>query len=311
MKNNNNNNILIIKQKSQIPTLKLNLIISSHEYLIPIILYKNKHIIFKINGKIKLENSFQSIENFLLGRLSNTKNYFKIFNGLKLTSNENKTFLFIKFNFNKYFKYEIEGNCELIIFYCSEENIFTIFNEIGINLNFNMNNKEIFKNILNFIRIETKKFINIFCPEISIENNNKINKLEFCDFLFEICDYRIDDLIKNNKFSMNDSLNCTLKEICKEKYLKKKNNLRKISNSKDDFNDIKESLTFFFCSSKLDLNNFYLNVFKNILIDELIPSKKNRKLLLNKNFNFFGFSIKKSKKFGFLIIIIYSEKNYK
>ncbi len=62
---------------------------------------------------------------------------------------------------------------------------------------------------------------------------------------------------------------------------------------------------------KLDLNNFYLNVFKNILIDELIPSKKNRKLLLNKNFNFFGFSIKKSKKFGFLIIIIYSEKNYK
>ena len=295
MKNLNNNN-LIIKQK-QIPKIKLNLIISSYEILIPIILYKNKQIIFSIKNK-NLN---------LLGRFSNDKNYFKIFDGFKLKSNENKIFLFVKFDL--YFKYEIEENFELIIFYCSEENIFNIFNEIGINLNFNMNNKEIFKNILNFIRIETKKFINIFCPEISIENNNKINKLEFCDFLFEICDYRIDDLIKNNKFSMNDSLNCTLKEICKEKYLKMKKNLRKISNFKEDFNDIKESLTFLFCN--LDLNNFYLNVFKNILIDDLIPSKKNRKLLLNKKFNYFGFSIKKSKKFGFLIIIIYSEKNYK
>ena len=320
LNSNNNNNILIIKKKSQIPTIKLNLIISPHEYLLPIILYKNKYIIFSINGKYKIQNNFYDKENCnLLGRLSNEKIYFKIFDGLKLTTNENKTFLFIKFDFDKYSKYEIEGNCELILFYCTEENIYNIYNEIGINLNINMKNREIFINILNFIRKETKKFINIFCPEILSENNNInnlinnniINKLEFCDFLFEICEYRIDDLIKHNKFSINDSLNCSLKEICKDKFIKIKNNLRSISKLKEDFNDIKESLTFLYCSSKLDLNNFYLNVFKNIFIDELIPSKKNRKLLLNKNFNYFGYCIKLSKNFGYLINIIYSEKYYK
>lgn len=66
------------------------------------------------------------------------------------------------------------------------------------------------------------------------------------------------------------------------------------------------------CESIIIIRDGYsiIDAIITILLDELVPSKKNRKYLLNKELRYFGMSQMKHKRYDNIIVIEYSNINF-
>ena len=284
----------------------------------------NKNIIFKNNILIKnYENNFnimnkniidENYEGILMIRTypndsienDNNNNYLKLLpeNYFRI---KNKCLMFLKFNLNPYLNLKYKGNCSVIIYTNNNINSYeNIFNNFDYNF---YNEKNINKILpLNLIRQNSKKFSEIFLQHRIYEsenikklflflnnNNNILNIIQYSNFLEKLSKNLAEELYKKNIFTISYSnINNIKKRI---------NNINK--NIKFN-NNIKLKEIIFIFKNNYDI----FNIFTEILIDELNPHKRNRKILLDKDLKFCGFYIKKHKKFENILVMNLSNQDF-
>ena len=284
----------------------------------------NKNIIFKNNILIKnYENNYnimnkniidENYEGILMIRTypndsienDNNNNYLKLLpeNYFRI---KNKCLMFLKFNLNPYLNLKYKGNCSVIIYTNNNINSYeNIFNNFDYNF---YNEKNINKILpLNLIRQNSKKFSEIFLQHRIYEsenikklflylnnNNNNLNAIQYSNFLEKLSKNLAEELYKKNIFTISYSnINNIKKRI---------NNINK--NIKFN-NNIKLKEIIFIFKNNYDI----FNIFTEILIDELNPHKRNRKILLDKDLKFCGFYIKKHKKFENILVMNLSNQDF-
>ena len=302
----------------------VNLSITPFEYLCPFKLIKNKTIIFQIIGKWNIKNNKNELYNnyligTLLGRNSSCyeEGFFKIENGMKYTPKKDGC-LFLKFNFNEYSKYKITGNCNIIILFVDLiEPIFPLYEFLGFDDNINDIDLITY---LNYLRQYPKLFINNFLlhlkgKKIYDELINELYNLNPCqyliknEFLSELSKIHCEKLVKANRFSLYDLLGRNVRMRAIDYYENINNNNINLNNQKELFHDLKECLGFVL-NSNIYQNGFYLYLICDLLLDELIPSRRNRKILLNPSIKYYGYTIKQHKLCGNICVIIFSENKY-
>jgi len=284
----------------------------------------NKNIIFKNNILIKnYENNYnimnkniidENYEGILMIRTypndsimaNENKNYTKLLpeNNFKIN---NKCLMFLKFNLNPYLNLKYKGNCSVIIYTNNNINSFeNIFNNFDYNFYNEININKIIP--LNLIRQNSKKFSEIFLQHRIYEsenikklflflnnNNNILNIIQYSNFLEKLSKNLAEELYKKNIFTISYSnINNIKKRI---------NNINK--NIKFN-NNIKLKEIIFIFKNNYDI----FNIFTEILIDELNPHKRNRKILLDKDLKFCGFYIKKHKKFENILVMNLSNQDF-
>ena len=277
------NNILIKNYENNFNIMNRNIIDENYEGILMIRTYPNDSI----------ENDYNNNYLKLL-----PENYFRI---------KNKCLMFLKFNLNPYLNLKYKGNCSVIIYTNNNINSYeNIFNNFDYNF---YNEKNINKILpLNLIRQNSKKFSEIFLQHRIYEsenikklflylNNNKnnLNNVQYSNFLEKLSKNLAEELYKKNIFTISYSnINNIKKRI---------NNINK--NIKFN-NNIKLKEIIFIFKNNYDV----FNIFTEILIDELNPHKRNRKILLDKDLIFCGFYIKKHKKFENILVMNLSNQDF-
>ena len=255
----------------------------------------------------------------LLGRNSSCyeEGYFKIENGMKYTPKKDGC-LFLKFNLNEYSKYKTSGDCNILILFANLiKPKFPLYEFLGFDNN--INNIDLIT-YLNYLRKYPKLFINNFLlhlkgKKIYDELINELYNLNPCQsliknqFLNELSEIHCEKLVKNNTFSHYDFLGRNIRMRAIHYYQKINNNIISLNNQKEHFDDLKECLGFVL-NSNIYQNGFYLFLIYHLLLDELIPTRRNRKILLNPSIKYYGYCIKQHKLCGNICVIIFSENNY-
>ena len=276
------NNILIKNYENNYNIMNKNNIDENYEGILMIRTYPNDSIENENNNYLKLL----------------PENYFRI---------KNKCLMFLKFNLNPYLNLKYKGNCSVIIYTNNNINSYeNIFN----NFDYNFYNEKNFNKILplNLIRQNSKKFSEIFLQHRIYEsenikklflylnnNNNNLNAIQYSNFLEKLSKNLAEELYKKNIFTISYS---------NTNNIKKRINL--INNNIKFNNNIKLKEIIFIFKNNYDI----FNIFTEILIDELNPHKRNRKILLDKDLTFCGFYIKKHKKFENILVMNLSNQDF-
>ena len=319
--------------------LKLTLQISPYEIILPLTLKKGDNISFDINGKWsiiypntekkktiiyeqnQIIKSIDSNENnrnmsktnkegMLIGRtypkdsFQNVEiedEYFKIQNG-NIIQVDKECVLFIKFNLNQFIKLGYNGEVTLNISNAEQTTLKEIFTNFDFNFQLpEQDNEKLYP--INIIRANPKKFAEMFIKHRINESENiknlyeEMNNMEplplikYSFSLEKISKNLCDDLCMNNSFSSFNSKGLNLKQ----RIFTLNNN-----NEIDPSINILESLTI------IKDNYDIYNVITNLLIDELIPTRKNRKILFNKDMLYCGYSNGKHNKFENLFVFNFS-----
>ena len=277
------------------------------------IIYEKNNIIKNIEtNEINQNNSKQNKEGMLIGR-TYPKNSFQniVFEDgyFKIPSNENihienDCILFVKFNINPYIKLGYNGKAILSIFNVEETSLKEIFNYFD----FNLNEKEEKLFPINLIRSNPKQFAEIFIKHRVNESENikklyeemiqmdKLPLIKYSSSLEIISKNLCDDLCFNNSFSFINSQGLNLKQ----RIISLNNNI-----------ELDNSINIQECITVIKDNYDLYNVVFDLLIDELIPNKKNRKILFDKDINYCGFSTGKHNKFENLIVFEFSNEDIK
>lgn len=226
--------------------------------------------------------------------------------------------LFLKFNLNNYSKYKISGDCNIVILFGDLiEPIFLLYKFLRFDND--INNIDLIT-YLNYVRKNPQLFISNFLlhlkgNKIYDELINELYNLKPCQnliknqFLSELSEIHCKKLVKNNIFSLYDFLGRNVRMRAIDYYEHINNDVIKINNKNELFNDLKECLSFVL-NSNIYQNGFYLHLICYLLLDELIPSRRNRKILLNPSIKYYGYSIKQHKLCGNICVIIFSENKY-
>ena len=319
--------------------LKLTLQISPYEIILPLTLKKGDNISFDINGKWsiiypntekkktiiyeqnQIIKSIDSNENnrnmsktnkegMLIGRtypkdsFQNVEiedEYFKIQNG-NIIQVDKECVLFIKFNLNQFIKLGYNGEVTLNISNAEQTTLKEIFTNFDFNFQLpEQDNEKLYP--INIIRANPKKFAEMFIKHRINESENiknlyeEMNNMEplplikYSFSLEKISKNLCDDLCMNNSFSSFNSKGLNLKQ----RIFTLNNN-----NEIDPSINILESLTI------IKDNYDIYNVITNLLIDELIPTRKNRKILFDKDVLYCGYSAGKHNKFENLFVLNFS-----
>lgn len=320
LNNKDENNLL--KENNNIFTKKIN--ITPYIQILPIILKKNQEVKIKMRGKWRIKNNlnnnvyiFNNNElekndkknrnvdlNEILGHL-----YYKLFppytnqNNSSLTLMKEETIfipdsdslLLLSFNINLYDELEIKDDIELSVDGIKEYSLVDIFTQIGFD-KIRTENQDLLLPF-NLFRSNPKLFAQIFIEPNMTQNEAKkelyelLIKLEplplfsYSSNLEQVAQNLCNDLVQHNSFSIFDSKGKSLKKRIQQ--------IDSIKVNLDDNsnNQIRE------CLCILKDNYQLINVVISLLIDELVPSRKNRKTLLNKDLIYLGFCIKKHKNF--------------
>ena len=319
--------------------LKLTLQISPYEIILPLTLKKGDNISFDINGKWsiiypntekkktiiyeqnQIIKSIDSNENnrnmsktnkegMLIGRtypkdsFQNVEiedEYFKIQNG-NIIQVDKECVLFIKFNLNQFIKLGYNGEVTLNISNAEQTTLKEIFTNFDFNFQLpEQDNEKLYP--INIIRANPKKFAEMFIKHRINESENiknlyeEMNNMEplplikYSFSLEKISKNLCDDLCMNNSFSSFNSQGLNLKQ----RIVSLNNN-----NEIDPSINVMESITI------IKDNYGIYNVITNLLIDELIPTRKNRKILFNKDMLYCGYSNGKHNKFENLFVFNFS-----
>lgn len=324
-KNNKIENNIYGYKRNSISEIIISLSITPFEFLCPFKLIKGNYITIRIKGNWIIEKNKNEIyDNYpvgiLLGRNSSCseEGYFQISNGMKYIPKKNGC-LFIKFNYNPYSNPKISGKCSIIVSYVNLiDPIFPLYKFLGF--------EDEITNIslityLNFMRKSPKVFANNFLAhlkkkQIYKELINELYNFKPCEnliynqFLNELSEIHCKELVKYNKFSLYDINERSIRMKAMDYYDYKNLYTRKINKNKESFYDIKHCLGFVINPINKEENSFYLFFLINLLLDELVPSKRNRKILLNPNLKYYGCCIAQHKLFGNVCSIIFTEKDY-
>ena len=344
--NNQNNQNLTHKKKQNINNrvnfdviLKLTLQISPYEIILPLLIKEGDNISFEINGKWSIiypntENKktiiyeqnqiIKSIDTNENNRNINKKNkegmligrtypkdsfqnveiegeYFKIQNG-NIIQVDKDCVLFIKFNLNPFIKLGYNGEAILSLSNVQQTSLKEIFTHFGFNFQIpEEDNEKLYP--INIIRSNPKKFAEMFIKHRINESENIKNLYEeminmqplplikYSFSLEKISKNLCDDLCMNNSFSSFNSQGLNLKQ----RIVSLNNN-----NEIDPSINVMESITI------IKDNYDIYNVITNLLIDELIPTRKNRKILFKKDMLYCGYSNGKHNKFENLFVFNFS-----
>ena len=347
--NKQNNQDLINKKKQNINNrvnidvlLKLKLQISPYEIILPLLLKEGDNITFEINGKWSIiypnteqkktiiyeqnqiikpidtnENkkniTKKNKEGMLIGRtypkdsFQNVEiedEYFKIENGNIIQVNKDCV-LFIKFNLNPFIKLGYNGEAILCISNVQQASLKEIFTYFGFNFQIpEEDNEKLYP--INIIRSNPKKFAEMFIKHRINESENIKNLYEeminmqplplikYSFSLEKISKNLCDDLCMNNSFSSFNSQGYNLKQ-----------RIISLNNNKeiDPSINVMESITI------IKDNYDIYNVITNLLIDELVPTRKNRKILFDKDMLYCGYSTGKHNKFENLFVFNFSNED--
>lgn len=297
--------------------------ITPYEILLPVILPKDKVITLLIEGEWNIirneityrfkDNKGENIKDnsgYLTYRIfpSEDKSPHQLERSNSLTVHKD-SFLLLSFNLNKYDNMQLSGSVTITINNTSQyscKDLFTLIGFPNINsLNYNDQFIESEQIAINLVRANPKLFASLFIERISSDSskelfNELINMeplplLSYSNTLEKISNNLIQDLVTNNTSSQFDSQGNGLK--------KRVFNLTNVEvNGKDKV----------VCESILIMKNGYtiIDAIIALLQDELVPSRKNRKYLLNKELKYFGISQMKHERYENLIVIEYSNINF-
>lgn len=307
--------------------LVIELVISPYDYLCPLILQKDKQIVFKITGKWSINtnakdldyrgniDSLETLNGFpigvLMGRNSSCpeEGYFKIYNGLRYTAKKNGV-LFVCFNYDWYSKMEPQGQPSLSISLSSFVDQDTLYKNMGLELVY-LSDNMILKYI-NMARVKPKEFTDIYLGHLINSNStiaalyhemkemNQLTLLKENAFLSKLSFEMSSDLGKSGRVSHYDSEKRNIIKRAKAIHQE----LSGVKNINECYMDIKEAYTTF----QSPISSLF--VVLKLLIDELIPSRENRKCLLNDKIQYCGISIAKHISYDNICVINFSENEY-
>lgn len=285
----------------------------------------------------------------LLGRHSccgKDEGYFKITNGLKYTPKENGV-LFIKLNYDWYSKFNDNNNSMFSDNKKDEQQVLTIALAVKVNSVIPLYKRIGFDNIeellqnekhnnighihnitlitfINMLRTNPSVFAKVYIEHLlkdncddniqslyeMLINMNKRDMLKESAFLMKLSRMLCEDLVKTKRFSLYDSMYRNVSDrarflINENKYTRKSN-----YSSKEEFDDLEESIMMMTGNEDIQDKGYLIEIVLKLLFDELIPSRSNRKNILNKYFNYCGYCIMDHSLFGSIAVITFSQKHY-
>ena len=298
--------------------------ITPYEILLPVLLPKDKIITVLMEGewsinkdeitysfKDNISDNKKDISGFLTYRLfpSEDQNETHKLERSNTLTVKNDSLMLLSFNLNKYEKMNLSGTTTITINNTSQFSYKDLFTSIGFSGMNSLNSKnQIIESQLlaiNLVRVNPPLFASLYIKNNPSQSSKdlytELNKLEplpllsYSPKLQEIANNLSQDLSNNNTFSKFDSKGNGLKKRIQE--------ITNITINGKDKN---------VCESIIIMRDGYsiIDAIITLLLDELVPSKKNRKYLLNKELRYFGMSQMKHKRYENIIVIEYSNINF-
>ena len=129
-------------------------------------------------------------------------------------------------------------------------------------------------------------------------------------FLMKLSRMLCEDLVRSKRFSLYDSMYRNVSDrarflVNEHKYTRKSN-----YSSKEEFDDLEESIMMMTGSEDIQDKGYLIEIVLKLLFDELIPSRSNRKNILNEHFRYCGYCVMDHSLFGSIAVITFSERHY-
>lgn len=285
----------------------------------------------------------------LLGRHSccgKDEGYFKITNGLKYTPKADGV-LFVKLNYDWYSKFtdnyndsndnDINKKDEQVLTIAlavKVNSLIPLYKRIGFDnieemlMNENQQQQQQ-QNVslitfINMLRTKPHVFAKVYIEHLIKENCDenivglyemlmKLDKREMLKenaFLMKLSAMLCEDLVNNKRFSLYDSMYRNVTDRARFAVSEHKYTRKSSYSSKDEFEDLEESIMMMTGKEDIMDKGYLIEIVLKLLFDELIPSRSNRKNILNKHFNHCGYCIRNHSLFGSIAVITFSQKHY-